>query len=525
MIVAFVQPLAPPAAVVAPPYPAALTISGTSWHSSLAFNGKVVLARPSVQIGRMAGNDVVLGDPLASRYHAVIRWTSAGYEIEDLGSANGTTVQGQHITGRIPLAPGQAIQIGTTNLIFNIFDPQGPPNLYDLAWPRSVTPDTSTGMPYPAGSPAATLITSHLQPQAPYAASPGSYAAPVAVGVPRVGGHPFYDMMVRRPENALARFIRIEWPKAYWRIFLLGLVAYVVVTQVLLITQNLHMVPLELLLASALVPAVFVIFCFERNAFADMPFGVVSITFMSGAILGLTIAAVLEPLLLPPTTASGSVITLSAALLIGLCEESAKVVSVLWFLRDRRLRSELDGLILGAAAGMGFAALETAGYGFVAFLTGFTNSLSSNPSTVVAIDQGIHQMNYSLILRMALAIFGHGVWTAIVCAAIWRDRRQKTFRLTFGVVLAFCIAVGLHALWDWAPFSQNLSTSTNQLEVAVVVVGWFLLIGGTGLFLLSFLLRESVTRAKLGPAAPTPKPLLQAVLAETLHPLRGGAAG
>ena len=522
---AFLQPLVPPAPVVAPPYPAALTIPGTSWHSSLAFNGKVVLARHSVQIGRMAGNDVVLGDLLVSRYHAVIRWTPGGYEIEDLGSANGTTVQGQRITGRIPLAPGQTIQIGTTVLIFSIFDPQGPPNLYDLAWPRSSTPDTGAGMPYPAGSHSATMIAPRPQPQTPYAGSPGPYAAPAAVGIPGVGGHPFYDMMARRPEKALARFIRTEWPKLYWRIFLLGLMAYIVVTQVLLITQNLHMVPLELLLASALVPAVFVIFCFEQHAFADMPFGVVSITFMSGAILGLTIAAVLEPLLLPPTIASGSAITLSAALLIGLCEESAKVVSVLWFLRDRRLRSELDGLILGAAAGMGFAALETAGYGFVAFLTGFTNSLSSNPSTIIAIDQGIHQMNHSLILRMALAIFGHGVWTAIVCAAIWRDRRQKTFRLTFGVVLAFCIAVVLHALWDWAPLTQYLSSSTNQLEIIVIVLGWFTLIGGAGLFLLSFFLRESVSRAKLGPAAPPPPPLLRAILAESLHPLRGGAAG
>jgi RsiW-degrading membrane proteinase PrsW (M82 family) len=522
MVLAFLQTLIPPAQVVAPPYPAALTIPGKSWLSSLTFNGKVVLARPSIQIGRMAGNDVVLNDPLVSRHHAVIRWTAAGYEIEDLGSANGTTVQGQRISGRVPLAPGQTIQIGTTDLIFSIFHPQGPPNLSELAWPRSGTPGNGVGMSYPAESPAATVVAPRSQPQVPYAASPGPYAAPAAVGLPGGGGHPFYDMMARRPENALARFIRSERPKLYWRIFMLGLVAYLVVTQVLLMTQNLHMVPLELLLASALVPAVFVIFCFEQNAFADMPFGVVSITFMSGAILGLTIAAVLEPLLLPPTIASGSAITFSAALLIGLCEESAKVISVLWFLRDRRLGSELDGLILGAAAGMGFAALETAGYGFVAFLTGFTNSLSSNPSTIIAIDQGIHQMNHSLILRMALAIFGHGVWTAIVCAAIWRDRRQRTFRLTFGVVLAFCIAVVLHALWDWAPLTQYLSASTSQATVLVVVLGWFVLIGGTGLFLLSFFLRESVSRAKLGPAAPPPPPLLRALLAETLHPLRGG---
>jgi RsiW-degrading membrane proteinase PrsW (M82 family) len=245
-----------------------------------------------------------------------------------------------------------------------------------------------------------------------------------------------------------------------------------------------------------------------------MPFAVVSITFMSGAILGLTIAAVVEPLFLPPTVASGSTIPFSAALLIALCEESAKVISIIWFLRDRRLRSELDGLILGAAAGMGFAALETAGYGFVAFLAGFTNSLSANPSTTAAIAQGIHQMNHSLILRMALAVFGHGVWTAIVCAAIWRDRRGSTLRLTLGVVLAFSIAVMLHALWDWTPLSAYLTDTTNPAVAVLVVFGWFLLIGAAGLFVLSFFLRESLRRAKIGPAVPPPPPLLRAILLE-----------
>jgi RsiW-degrading membrane proteinase PrsW (M82 family) len=446
--------------VIGPPYPATLTIPGTSWHSSLAYHGKAVLARPSVQIGRMEGNDVVLTDPLVSRHHAVIRWTPSGYEIEDLGSANGTIVSGQRVQGRVFLTPGQTIQIGTTHLLFTVLDPV-----------ESVGP-----------------------------------------------------MFSRRRENALGRFFRTEGPKQYWRIFLLGLVAYLVVAEVLLLTQNLHLVPLELLLASCLIPVVFVIFCFEQNAFVDMPFSVVSITFTSGAILGLTIAAVLEPLLLPPTLSSSSAIPFTAALLIGLCEESAKVVAVLWFLRDRRLRSELDGLILGAAAGMGFAALETAGYGFVAFLTGFVNSLSSNSSTTIAIDAGLTQMNHSLVLRMALAVFGHGVWTAIVCAAIWRDRGQSTFRLTFGVILAFSIAVILHALWDWAPLTQYLSNSTDPLLVVVVVIGWFALIGGIGLLVLSFFLREAVSRAKLGPASPPPPPLLQALLAEIFRPFRGGPA-
>jgi len=470
----------------------------------------------------MEGNDIILADPLVSRYHAVIRWTPEGYAIEDLGSANGTAVQGQRLQGCIPLAPGQTIQIGTTALIFNVFNSQGSSPAFDSAQPVPGMPNVEVGASRldPTHSPAATVIASHL----PYLPTPAHLAtaefAPATVGYATRGSHPFYEMMAQKRGNTLVHFIKTEWPKSYWRIFLLGLVAYFIVTQVLLATQNLHMVPLELLLASALVPAVFVIFCFEQHAFADMPFGVVSITFLSGAILGLTLAAILEPLLLPPTIASGSTITLSTALLIALCEESAKVVSVLWFLRDKRLRSELDGLILGAAAGMGFAALETAGYGFVAFLAGFTNSLSANSSTVIAIDQGIHQMNHSLILRMALAIFGHGVWTAIVCAAIWRDRRQSTFRLTFGIVLTFCIAVALHALWDWAPLTAYLTDATNSLVVLLIVLGWFLLVGGLGLFFLGFFLRESLRQAKVGPASPPPPPLLRAILTETLRLFR-----
>jgi protease PrsW len=506
--------LSPTVGVLAPPYPATLTIPTSSWRSSLAHNGRVVLARPSVQIGRMEGNDVIFNDPLVSRYHAVIRWTPVGYEIEDLGSANGTSVMGRRIQGRTLLSPGQTIQIGTTDVIFHVFDPEQPP--YDPTMPLPAVSVQSASVSSANQSLADTIIT----PRPPHAAVASLGGAPagatsVPAGYDSRSSRLFYDMMARRRGNPLVLFIKSEWSKNYWRIFILGLAAYLVVTQVLIATQNLHMVPLELMLASALVPAVFVIFCFEQSAFADMPFAVVSITFMSGAILGLTIAAVVEPLLLPPTIASGSTITFNAALLIALCEESAKVVSIVWFLRDRRLRSELDGLILGAAAGMGFAALETAGYGFVAFLTSFTNSLNSNPSTIIAIDQGIHQMNHSLILRMALAVFGHGVWTAIVWAAIWRDRRESTFRLTFGVVLAFSIAVMLHALWDWTPLSAYLTDATNPAVVLLVIFGWFLLIGGIGLFFLSFFLRESLGRAKMGPAAPPPPPLLQAILLET----------
>lgn len=508
-----------PNAAMATPYPAALTISGAAWRSPLARGERVALARPAIQIGRLEGNDIVLEDPLASRHHAVVRWANGGYELEDLGSANGTFVQGQRVTNRMLLTPGQTLRIGNTDMRF------------DLLAPQDANASLAQPAPLPAypltGASAAATYVGPLAPPAGALAPQGAHGAmpplpPAAATMAQAGvaaPHHFYEMLAQPRENGFVRTIRTEWRKRYWRIFLLGALAYALVAQVLSVTSNLHLVPLALLLASALVPVVFVIFCWEQNALADMPLSVVGITFLSGAVVGLTIAAVLEPLLLPQSLTHG--ITLSAALLIGICEETAKVVCVLWFLRERRLRSELDGLILGAAAGMGFAALETAGYGFVAFLGGFVNTLASaNSSTLLAIHTGFSQMNYQLLLRMALAIFGHGVWTAIVCAAIWRERGQSAFRLTSGVLTALAIAVGLHALWDWSPVVSLLPDTTAPLVALVVILGWFLFVGGLGIFFLRFFLRESLYRAKLGPLAPAPAPLIGAILRDTFQPSR-----
>jgi protease PrsW len=484
---------APMSTHAAPPFAAAVTISRGTWQSRLAPDGHIPLAHPVTQIGRMAGNDIVLSDPLVSRYHTTIRWTPTGYELEDLASANGTYVQGRRVAGRLPLEPGQIIRLGNTELHFEVLHSTGPSAVAGALEGGQVMLAARTPRAFE-------------RPAAPVAApSMGVPGAAVA------SAHAVYhDGSAGRLRADLRHVIQTQWRKRYWRLFLLGLLAYFVVYQALVDTGNLHLVPLALLVASLLVPVVFITFCWEQSAFADMPLPVLCLTFLSGAVLGLTMAAVLEPLLLP-AVATGSV-TLSAALTIGLVEESAKVVSVLWWLRDRRLRSELDGLILGAAAGMGFAALETAGYGFVAFLSGFGQALSTpGTSAAFVIGFSIRQMNRQLLVRMALAAFGHGVWTAIVCAAIWRERRGAIFRLTPTVVTAFAIAVGLHALWDWSPLVNTLSAAPDTPAMVFLICGWFLLVGLAGLYILRYFLREALAQAKLGPLAPPPPPLLHAL--------------
>jgi RsiW-degrading membrane proteinase PrsW (M82 family) len=484
---------APVSSRAEPPFPAAITIAGGTWQSRLACDGHIPLAHPVTQIGRMAGNDIVLSDPLVSRYHTTIRWTSSGYELEDLASANGTYVQGRRVAGRLPLEPGQIIRLGNTELHFEVLHPIAPPAMAGAPEGRHAL----------LLAPAPRAIKSPAVPVA--AQSMGVLGGAAATA--RVLSH---GGSAGRPRADLRHVLQTHWHKRYWRLFLLGLLAYFVVYQALVDTGNLHLVPLALLVASLLVPVVFVTFCWEQSAFADMPLPVLCLTFLSGAVLGLTMAAVLEPLLLP-AVATGSV-TLSAALTIGLIEESAKVFSVLWWLRDQRLRSELDGLILGAAAGMGFAALETAGYGFVAFLSGFGQALSTpGTSAAFVIGFSIRQMNRQLLVRMALATFGHGVWTAIVCAAIWRERRGAIFRLTPTILAAFAFAVGLHALWDWSPLVTSLSVAPDSPTAVLLVFGWFLLVGIAGLYVLGYFLREALAQAKLGPLAPPPPPLLHAL--------------
>jgi hypothetical protein len=76
-------------------------------------------------IGKAAENDIaVADDPTASHLHAVIERFPAGWCVTDLGSSNGTWVNGERIWASRRLRHGDEIRVGRTRLVFR--DPLAP---------------------------------------------------------------------------------------------------------------------------------------------------------------------------------------------------------------------------------------------------------------------------------------------------------------------------------------------------------------------------------------------------------------
>jgi RsiW-degrading membrane proteinase PrsW (M82 family) len=149
---------------------------------------------------------------------------------------------------------------------------------------------------------------------------------------------------------------------------------------------------------------------------------------------------------------------------VGLIEEFVKILGVLLVARRRGHDSEIDGLILGAAAGMGFAALESNGYAFSAFLR----------------DQGSLSATVGVtLLRGILSPLGHDTWTAILAAVLFRESRAGRFRINLSVIAAYLTVVILHGLWDGVPtvLSKVVPSGLDVLiaQVAIGMVGLFIL--------------------------------------------------
>ncbi len=87
----------------------------------------VTLGQAPTVIGRGAACQVVLASQKASRRHAEVRQENGNYVLVDMGSTNGTLVNGQRITAPHTLKDGDLIAIGQAQIVFRAGAPPAPP--------------------------------------------------------------------------------------------------------------------------------------------------------------------------------------------------------------------------------------------------------------------------------------------------------------------------------------------------------------------------------------------------------------
>jgi pSer/pThr/pTyr-binding forkhead associated (FHA) protein len=93
------------------PYAVLVVLSGGARGATL-----VVGSLPA-ELGRSPDADLVLDDETVSRRHAVLRGDRDGLELEDLGSSNGTNINGNPMVGSLSLLDGDVVTFGSATCL------------------------------------------------------------------------------------------------------------------------------------------------------------------------------------------------------------------------------------------------------------------------------------------------------------------------------------------------------------------------------------------------------------------------
>jgi adenylate cyclase len=147
---------------------------------------QVVELRDHNSLGRHPSNTIQLLDKIVSKEHCVIERRAAGFLLRDLGSLNGTYINGERVNGEQPLRHGDDIALGSTRARFDEEQgrPVAPPPPYGAPLPAS-----GSGSQQPGWAPAAAAESSRGAALSPYApvqpgASPASAPATQRVPTP-----------------------------------------------------------------------------------------------------------------------------------------------------------------------------------------------------------------------------------------------------------------------------------------------------------------------------------------------------
>lgn len=249
--------------------------------------------------------------------------------------------------------------------------------------------------------------------------------------------------------------VATDWPRpwVFSRLLVLALAVYGAFILAWTQSGNRNLIPGLILAGSFAVPMSTLVLFFECNARRNVSLYQVMRLLMVGGALALLLSLFMYRL------GDEFPIQWLGASMAGLAEEPAKLLALGIVINNPRYRCTLNGLLLGAAVGTGFAAFESAGYAFRAGLEG-----------------GSLVMRDVILTRGLLAPFTHTVWTAVAAGALWRVKRDAPFDWRMiqepRFRRVFSAAVVLHMIWD-----SDFDLPGNLLYLLVGWVGWFMVMG------------------------------------------------
>lgn len=248
--------------------------------------------------------------------------------------------------------------------------------------------------------------------------------------------------------------ISSSWPKPwlYSRVFAMLALSYIFLYICTMTFYNDNTIPGLIFMGSVTMPFTLVIFFWEANAPRNISlFDVIEMFFVGG------VASLLVTIFLFEFVSLGSEMTFFSAVIIGIVEELGKLIIVAYFIKKMKSKYILNGLLIGAVIGAGFATFESAGYAMRFALSG----------------GGLEGMVDVIYLRGMLAGGGHIVWAAISGAAICLVNKNKSF--DYNVLVSkdflklFAVPVVLHSIWD---MPINLFNEIYLVPIILTIIAW-----------------------------------------------------
>ena len=244
------------------------------------------------------------------------------------------------------------------------------------------------------------------------------------------------------------------WPKPwlYGRILVAFAIAFLMLHVCCYSFDNLNAYPGVIMLGSFMVPVSVMVFFFELNTPRNISFYTLLKVFLVGGC-----ASLLFTLFLFELFPVGE-LDYAGATMVGIIEELGKLGIVAYFLnKEKNAKYHINGLLIGAAVGAGFAAFESAGYAFRQLLA-----------------VGYDGMLDVIFLRAILAPGGHVVWAAMGGYAIMLVRKYAGpsptgFLSQSRFWQIFWMPIAMHAVWD---MPIDFGTEYCLVQILLVVLSW-----------------------------------------------------